>query len=96
MQEASERTQLIVTTHSDVLVATMTDQPEAVIICEKGENGTSLQRLDAANLKPWLAKYRLGELWTRGDIGGTRGCIYAAARETIGRNQRALMKPTAT
>mgnify|MGYP003564650318 CR=1 FL=1 len=72
MQEASERTQLIVTTHSDVLVDTMTGQPEAVIICEKGENGTSLQRLDAAKLKPWLAKYRLGELWTRGDIGGTR------------------------
>jgi hypothetical protein len=50
----------------------MTDQPEAVIICEKEENGTFLQRLDAAKLKPWLAKYRLGELWTRGDIGGTR------------------------
>ena len=23
-------------------------------------------------LKPWIDKYRLGELWMRGEIGGTR------------------------
>lgn len=23
-------------------------------------------------LQPWLEKYRLGELWTRGELGGTR------------------------
>lgn len=72
MKEASERCQLIVTTHSDVLVDAMTDRPENVLVAEKDENGTVLRRLNADNLKPWLAKYRLGELWTRGDIGGTR------------------------
>jgi predicted ATPase len=72
LKEASERMQLIVTTHSDVLVDAMSDQPEAVIVAERTSNGTTLTRLDAEKLKPWLEQYRLGELWTRGEIGGTR------------------------
>ncbi|HNV53569.1 MAG TPA: AAA family ATPase [Pseudomonadales bacterium] len=72
LREASERTQLIVTTHSDVLVDALTDTPEAVLVADRDENGTTLTRLDAEKLKPWLEKYRLGQLWTRGEIGGTR------------------------
>ena len=72
LKEASERCQLIVTTHSDVLVDAMTDCPEAVLVAEKNEFGTVLRRLDASKLKPWLEQYRLGALWTRGEIGGTR------------------------
>lgn len=72
LKEAATRTQLIVTTHSDVLVDAMSDQPEAILVAEKGEHGTTLTRLDAEKLKPWLEKYRLGQLWTRGEIGGTR------------------------
>ncbi|MNV58434.1 hypothetical protein D3C71_1508120 [compost metagenome] len=72
LKDASERTQLIVTTHSDGLVDAMTDQPEAVIVAERGPQGTTLTRLDVEKLKPWLEKYRLGQLWTRGEIGGTR------------------------
>ncbi|WP_206956070.1 AAA family ATPase [Trinickia acidisoli] len=72
LKEASERTQLIVTTHSDVLVDALTDTPEAVLVAGRSEQGTTLQRLDGEKLKPWLAKYRLGQLWTRGEIGGTR------------------------
>ncbi|SFB03737.1 Predicted ATPase [Pseudomonas sp. NFIX10] len=72
LKEAATRTQLIVTTHSDVLVDAMSDQPESVLVAEKTEAGTTLTRLDAEKLKPWLEKYRLGQLWTRGEIGGTR------------------------
>ena len=72
LKEASERTQIIVTTHSDVLVDAMSDMPEAVLVASRSETGTSLERLDAEKLKPWLEKYRLGQLWTRGEIGGTR------------------------
>jgi len=72
LKEASTRSQLIVTTHSDELVDAMTDQPESVLVCERNEQGTTLTRLNGNTLKPWLAKYRLGELWTRGEIGGTR------------------------
>ena len=72
LKEASTRTQLIVTTHSDVLVDAMSDQPDSVLVAEKTAGVTTLTRLDATKLKPWLEKYRLGQLWTRGDIGGTR------------------------
>ena len=70
--EASERSQIFVTTHSDVLVDALTEVPEAVVVCEKVDGATQLRRLDADKLKPWLEKYRLGELWTSGEIGGNR------------------------
>jgi predicted ATPase len=70
--EASNRTQLIVTTHSDVLVDAMSDHPEAVVVCEKHHGSTEMSRLSADDLKMWLEKYRLGELWIRGELGGTR------------------------
>ena len=69
---ASERTQLIVTTHSDVLVDAMTECPEAVLVCEKREGQSTIRRLDTDQLKVWLEKYSLGQLWTRGQLGGTR------------------------
>lgn len=72
LRGACTRTQLIVTTHSDVLVDALTESHDAVIVCEKHDGATRLARLDAEKLRPWLEKYRLGELWTRGEIGGTR------------------------
>ena len=69
---ASERTQLIVTTHSDILVDAMTERPEAVVVCEKHEGQTQMHRLDRDKLAEWLERYRLGELWIKGGIGGTR------------------------
>jgi predicted ATPase len=70
--EASKRTQLIVTTHSDILVSSFSEVPEAVLVCEADEDGTHLNRLDGEKLKGWLKKYQLGDLWIRGEIGGTR------------------------
>lgn len=69
---ASQRTQLIVTTHSDVLVDAMSEHPEAVVVCEKHHGATEMNRLSTEALKLWLEKYRLGELWIRGELGGTR------------------------
>ena len=70
--EASARCQLFVTTHSDILVDALTDVPETVVVCEKSDGATQLRRLDAEELKPWLEDYRLGEIWTRGAVGGNR------------------------
>ncbi len=70
--DASQRTQLIVTTHSDILVSALSDVPEAVLVCEADEDGTHFKRLDKENLKEWLDEYELGEVWLRGGIGGTR------------------------
>jgi predicted ATPase len=72
LRDASSRCQLIVTTHSDVLVDAMTDTPDAVLICEKENGATMLRRLSVPDVQVWLERYRLGELWTRGEIGGTR------------------------
>ena len=69
---ASERTQLVVTTHSDILVDALTEQPEAVVVVEKHVGQTHAERLSAAELATWLEEHRLGQLWTRGQIGGTR------------------------
>lgn len=70
--EASERTQLIVTTHSDILVDAMTERPESVVVCEKHDGQTVMRRLKREDLAEWLDKYRLGQLWTKGQLGGTR------------------------
>lgn len=69
---ASKRTQLIVTTHSDILIDAMTERPEVVLVCEKHNGCTKIRRLDQNELKVWLNKYKLGELWIKGQIGGTR------------------------
>ena len=69
---ASERTQLIVTTHSDILVDAMTERPDAVFVCEKHDGQTRIRNLDSEKLGKWLEEYRLGELWTSGELGGTR------------------------
>ena len=70
--DASSRAQWIVTTHAPSLIDAFSDNPSAVLVCERGQDGTHIERLDADELAPWLEKYRLGQLWTRGDIGGTR------------------------
>lgn len=69
---ASNKTQLIVTTHSTALVDAFTIDPESILVCEKTEGCSMVRRLDAQQLKPWLKAYSLGALWTSGEIGGTR------------------------
>jgi predicted ATPase len=70
--EASHRMQLIVTTHSDVLVDGLTSVPEAVVVCEKQNGSTSMSRRTGPELASWLKDYGLGQLWRRGEIGGNR------------------------
>lgn len=68
--EASRRTQLVVTTQSDALVSALSDQPESVLVTEHFPQGTTLHRLEADKLAHWLDKYRLGEVWRLGQLGG--------------------------
>jgi predicted ATPase len=68
--EAATRTQLFVTTHSDVLVDALSEVPEAVVVCERGEKGSTLHRLDRGLMQAWLEDHHLGELWVMGEIGG--------------------------
>lgn len=71
LEQAARSTQLVVTTHSDALVDALSD-PRSVLVCERGQGRSQPTRLEPEKLRPWLERYSLGTLWTRGDIGGTR------------------------
>lgn len=67
--DASSRTQLMVTTHSDALVAALSAHASSVVACERSGAGTELRRLDSERLANWLGQYTLGDLWRMGEIG---------------------------
>lgn len=68
LQSAATRTQLVVATHSPELVSKL--EPEEVVVVEKRKGETAMQRLSRDELSVWLEKFRLGELWRSGHIGG--------------------------
>ena len=70
--DASRRTQLVVTTHSRMLVDALSDHPSSVVVCEKEDGESRLVRLDGHRLKAWLDEYSLGDLWGSGELGGNR------------------------
>ncbi len=72
LRAASEHRQIVVTTHSDILVDALSDRPECVVVAEPDERGTQMRRLGSDELREWLKRYSLGELWTRGELGGNR------------------------
>ena len=69
LAEASERMQIVVTTHSDALVSALTGQPDAVVACERPGAGTELRRIDPGQLADRLERYQLGDLWRMGELG---------------------------
>jgi len=72
LTRASERTQVIVTTHSPILLDAFSTRPEVVLVVEKENGKSTIRRLDEKKLAHWLKDYGLGNVWLRGGIGGTR------------------------
>lgn len=72
LREASTRTQIIATTHSEILVDSLSETPESIIVCEKQGGTTTLTRLRKDQLAVWLKDYTIGQLWRKGEIGGNR------------------------
>ncbi|HEX3049493.1 MAG TPA: AAA family ATPase [Aggregatilineaceae bacterium] len=71
LKQASERTQVIVTTHSPLLLSSEDIELSDVVLVERAEGSTIIERADSrANLDRWLERYELGELWTMGKLGG--------------------------
>jgi predicted ATPase len=68
--EAKAKTQVIVTTHSDVLVSALTDEADSVLVSDYVGGSTEFRRLESKKLEHWLDKYRLGEIWRMGKLGG--------------------------
>jgi predicted ATPase len=68
LREASERTQIVVATHSDTLLRFL--DPSEVVVLDSTEDGlTTLTRADELDLEGWLKDYSLDELWRNGRIG---------------------------
>jgi predicted ATPase len=72
MVEASEKAQLIVTTHSTQLVDAMTDYAGSVLVCEKRDGPSVISRLRQEEVDRWREHGSLGALWMSGHLGGTR------------------------
>lgn len=72
MVAASEKTQLIVTTHSTQLVDAMTDHADSVLVCEKKEGPSRVSRLTQDEVDRFREHGGLGSLWMSGQLGGTR------------------------
>ncbi|MEK0195857.1 AAA family ATPase, partial [Microcoleus anatoxicus] len=68
MREASQRTQLIVTTHSDRLIGFL--EPKEVLVCNAEDGLTTLAWADSIDLEHWLKDYSLDQLWAMNIIGG--------------------------
>ena len=63
--EASSRSQIFVTTHSDILVDALTDTPESMSSARNSMGRRNFAASTKSELGPWLnERYRLGELWT--------------------------------
>lgn len=68
LREASERTQIVVATHSDRLIRFL--NPEEVLLLDSAEDGfSSLKWADELDLEAWLKEYSLDELWSNGRLG---------------------------
>lgn len=72
LKDASTRTQLIVTTHSRELLDAISDKPESVIVCERKDGQTQMNRLGSKELMDWAKGYGIGKAWREGEFGGNR------------------------
>ena len=70
LAEASESTQLLLSTQSSRLLDHFSARE--VIVANHREGETLLERLDGDQLAAWLEDYSLGELWEHERLGGTR------------------------
>ena len=76
LRKASERTQLIVTTHSPWLIGRLSPEPEHVVVCDRERHpaeGTQFKRLSHESVDEWFDDDRsLGDIWMSGAIRGVR------------------------
>ena len=69
LKEASTRTQLIVATHSPLLVDHL--GKEHICVTELDEDGaTTIKRATEMDIDNWMKDFTLGDLWLQGHLGG--------------------------
>lgn len=68
--EASERTQVILTTHSPQFLDAFTGEPPTTTVAEWVDGETKLSVLDGDELRRWLQHYSLGAMFRSGELEG--------------------------
>jgi predicted ATPase len=69
LREASQRSQIVVATHSDRLVRFL--KPKEVLVADLADDGlTKLTWADSLDLDKWLDEYTLDQVWAMGRLGG--------------------------
>ena len=70
--DAKERTQLLVTTHSELLLDRLQDDFDVLFAFNATSHGTRVIPFDQEQFGAWREDHTLGELWTSGELGGNR------------------------
>ena len=65
---AAESTQLFITSHSPGFLDAFSGLSPTVTLCNWEDGATHLYTLDSDRLKKWLERYRLGHLFTSGEL----------------------------
>ena len=68
IKSASEKTQVILSTQSPLLLDQF--EPEDVLVADRVGGGTQFTRLESQKLASWLEEYSLGQLWEKNELGG--------------------------
>ncbi len=69
LREASQRRQILVTTHNPTFLDFL--KPGEVLLCDKEEGFTEVRSAaDNEEIQSFQSKFRLGELWEQGVLGG--------------------------
>jgi predicted ATPase len=68
IRQASESTQVIVSTQSSLLLDHF--DPQDVLVANRVNGGTHIARLESTQLQDWLKDYSLGQLWEKNEFAG--------------------------
>lgn len=70
--QASTKTQVIITTHSEHLLSDLQDDFDVLFAFDIGLRGSIVRQFSQQEYKRWREDHTLGELWTSGELGGNR------------------------
>jgi predicted ATPase len=73
IQQAAVETQVIISTQSSLLLDHFS--PEDILVANRHEGSTVIERLNIPDIKTWLEDYGLGQLWEKNEFGGRPGSI---------------------
>jgi predicted ATPase len=68
IHSVSKHTQVLLSTHSESLLSHFS--PEDVLVVDRVQGVSTIQRLDSKKLEHWLRDYTLSELWEKNILGG--------------------------